>query len=110
MHAIASAASMRVSIVINNYNYGEFLGRAVDSSLGQSYGNVEVVVVDDGSSDNSMAVLAAYAGAIKLVPQTNGGQGSAYNTGFRHASGAVIIFLDADDWLYPEAVAEVVQV
>jgi Glycosyl transferase family 2 len=101
---------MRVSIVINNYNYEEFVGRAVESALHQTHADVEVVVIDDGSQDNSVATLGAYAGVTTLVCKTNGGQGSAYNTGLQHSTGDIIIFLDADDWLYPEAAAEVVAV
>lgn len=101
---------MRVSIVINNYNYDEFVGRAVESALQQTHADVEVVVIDDGSQDNSVATLGAYAGMTKLVCKTNGGQGSAYNIGFAHSTGDVVVFLDADDWLYPQAAAEVLAI
>lgn len=99
---------MRVSILINNYNYGEFVGRAVESALAQEHTDVEVIVVDDGSSDESVATVRAFGTRVQLVAKSNGGQGSAYNTGFLHATGEIVIFLDADDWLYPNAVAEVV--
>ncbi len=99
---------MRVSILINNYNYGEFVGRAVESALAQEHSDVEVVVVDDGSSDGSVAAVRAFGSRVQLVTKDNGGQGSAYNTGFLHATGDIVIFLDADDWLYPNAVAEVI--
>jgi glycosyltransferase involved in cell wall biosynthesis len=98
---------MRVSVIINNYNYDRFVGCAIDSALQQSYENVEVIVVDDGSLDGSLTVVREYASAITLVAKTNGGQGSAYNSGFERATGEIVIFLDADDWLYPNAVAEV---
>lgn len=96
---------MRVSVIINNYNYERFLARAVDSALGQTHADVEVIVVDDGSTDGSLPLLRRYGAAITLVSKENGGQGSAYNAGFQRASGKLVLFLDADDWLYPAAVA-----
>jgi glycosyltransferase involved in cell wall biosynthesis len=97
---------MRVSVIINNYNYERFLARAVESALRQTHPDVEVIVVDDGSRDGSLSVLQRYGAAILLVAKDNGGQGSAYNAGFERASGELVIFLDADDWLYPAAAAE----
>ncbi len=97
---------MRVSVIINNYNYERFLARAVDSALRQTHPDVEVIVVDDGSSDGSVSLLQRYGAAILLVAKDNGGQGSAYNAGFERVSGELVIFLDADDWLYPAATAE----
>jgi glycosyltransferase involved in cell wall biosynthesis len=99
---------MRLSIVINNYNYRQFVGQAIESALAQTHPDTEVIVVDDGSTDGSVEVLQAYAGRFKLICQANGGQGAAYNTGLAQASGQVVMFLDADDWLYPEAAAKVV--
>ena len=97
---------MRVSVIINTYNYERFLAIAVDSALRQTHPDVEVIVVDDGSLDGSVALLKRYGAAITLVVKNNGGQGSAYNAGFERASGELVIFLDADDWLYPAAAAE----
>jgi glycosyltransferase involved in cell wall biosynthesis len=93
----------RCSIVISNHDYGAFLRDAVDSALGQQEADVDVVVVDDGSTDDSLAVLASYGQAIELVAKANGGQGSAINAGFRVARGDVVIFLDSDDVLEPTA-------
>jgi glycosyltransferase involved in cell wall biosynthesis len=101
---------MRVSVIINNYNYERFLASAVDSALRQTHPDVEVIVVDDGSSDGSLSLLQPYGASIKLVVKDNGGQGSAYNAGFERASGELVIFLDADDWLYPAAAAELAAV
>ena len=72
---------MRVSIIINNYNYGQYLGSAISSALSQSYSSVEVIVVDDGSTDNSQEVIGNYTKSIVPVVKPNGGQGSAFNEG-----------------------------
>jgi glycosyltransferase involved in cell wall biosynthesis len=64
--------------------------------------------VDDGSKDDSLRVLRSFGACVTVVQKRNGGQGSAYNLGFARSSGDIVIFLDADDWLYPDAVARVV--
>jgi hypothetical protein len=98
---------MRVSIVIDNYNYREFVAQAIESSLAQTHDDVEVIVVDDGSTDGSVEAIQHFADRVQLIVKPNGGQGSAYNAGFAASSGEIVIFLDADDWLYPEAAANV---
>jgi len=97
-----------VSIVIDNYNYARFLGRSVDSALGQTYRHIEVIVVDDGSTDDSLEVLRSYGNQVKVCARENGGQAAALNTGFLASSGDIVMFLDADDELYPRAVDRVV--
>ena len=97
-----------VTIVINNYNYGRFLGDAIESALAQSYPAIEVIVVDDGSSDDSRAVIASYGDRIVALLKENGGQASALNTGFAASHGEVVIFLDADDMLYPTVVEHII--
>jgi hypothetical protein len=92
------------SVVIGNYNYGRFLGRAIDSALGQTHSRTEVVVVDDGSTDCSREVLAGYGDRVVAVLQENAGMASTYNAGFRRSRGHVVVFLDADDMLLPTAV------
>ena len=96
---------LSVDIVVNNYNYGQFVGHAVESALAQAYPNVNVIVVDDGSTDDSREILQAYEGKIEVVLKENGGQASAFNAGFARSAGDVVIFLDADDVLRPEAAA-----
>ncbi len=88
-----------VDIVVNNYNYADYLRAAVDSALAQDHPDVHVVVVDDGSSDGSLEILESYGEAIELVRKANGGQASALNAGFERCRGEVVIFLDADDVL-----------
>jgi hypothetical protein len=92
-----------VAIVINNYNYARYLRAAVESALAQSYVAVSVIVVDDGSTDESRELLSGYADRVQLVLKENGGQASAFNAGFDACREDIIIFLDADDVLLPEA-------
>ena len=99
--------SYSVSIVINNYNYGEFLRDAIDSALNQTVPAREIIVVDDGSTDDSRAIIESYADLIFPVFQENGGQRKAYNSGFRVTSGDLILFLDADDILDSTVVKEI---
>jgi glycosyltransferase involved in cell wall biosynthesis len=96
------------SIIICNYNYAEFLGACIDSALAQSYKNVEVIVVDDGSTDNSLQVIASFGDRITAISQRNGGQASAFNAGGRAAHGEIVSLLDSDDLFYPDKVARVV--
>ena len=97
-----------VSVVINNYNYGRFLGEAIESALNQTYPRTEVVVVDDGSTDGSREVIAGYGERIIPIFKENGGQASAVNAGFEASTGEVVLFLDADDALLPDLVGRVV--
>lgn len=100
-------ASPLLSVVINNYNYGGFVERAIDSVLAERHPSVEVVVVDDGSTDDSRKILAQYAGRITSVFQENQGQAAAINAGVRAARGSLMLFLDADDWVLPGRLAAV---
>lgn len=94
-----------VSIIIDSFNYGRFLAEAIDSALKQNYPRLEVIVVDDGSTDNSREVMAGYGSRIMAVLQENRGQAAAFNAGFRRSRGDVILFLDSDDVLFPTAAA-----
>lgn len=98
------------SIIINNYNYGHFLSEAIDSSLKQTYSCIEVIVVDDGSTDNSREIISRYKEQIIPVLKENGGQASAFNAGFEASRGDIIFMLDSDDIFSPEKIAEVVNV
>src|SRR5215831_7401321 len=105
---VAVEPSPRASILINNYNYAHYLRQAIDSALRQDYLNIEVVVVDDGSTDNSREIILSYGHRIVPVFQQNGGQGSTFNTGFRSSTGDLICFLDADDVFLPGKVSSLV--
>lgn len=92
----------RVSVLINNYNYERFVGQAILSALDQTHGNVEIICVDDGSTDNSREVISSFPGVIPLFKE-NGGQTSAMRAGLAAATGEIVVFLDADDVLLPNA-------
>jgi len=96
-----------VSIIITSYNYERFLPDAIDSALNQTYRKTEVIVVDDGSTDNSHVIIASYGKRIISVLKDNGGQASAFNAGFSVSKGDIVIFLDSDDKLAPNVVEEI---
>lgn len=96
-----------VSIVVRNYNYARFLRDALESALAQTYPEIEIIVIDDGSSDESPAILAEYAARCRISLQSNQGEVGALNHGFALARGDLVLFLDADDVLAPDAVAAV---
>jgi glycosyltransferase involved in cell wall biosynthesis len=93
-----------VSVVITCFNQARYLPDAIESVLAQTHPRLEVVVVDDGSTDNTSEVARRYPG-IQVVRQANGGLPTARNTGLRHSTGEYLVFLDADDRLKPDAVA-----
>ncbi|WP_247383475.1 MULTISPECIES: glycosyltransferase [unclassified Bradyrhizobium] len=97
-----------MSIVINNYNYACFLKEAIESALNQTYSLIEIVVVDDGSSDGSREIIASYGDRVVSVLKENGGQASALNAGVSASRGDVLCFLDSDDYFYPDKVAQVI--
>jgi glycosyltransferase involved in cell wall biosynthesis len=101
---------MKVSIVITSYNYERYLDAAISSALGQTYPEIEVVVVDDGSTDASPEIMRRYEGRARLIFKENGGQGSAFNAAYAACTGDCVLFLDSDDVLEPEAVAEAMKV
>src|SRR5262245_38523869 len=91
-----------VSVVIPCYNQARYLGEAVESARLQTHPDVEIIVVDDGSSDNTVEVARSYED-VRCVSQPNRGQGAARNTGLEHAAGEYVVFLDSDDRLLPRA-------
>lgn len=102
----ANSPVTRVSIIVLNYNYARFVGAAVESALAQTWPGCEVIVVDNGSTDDSLQVLQSYHDRVQLVRQGhNIGQGQGYNLGFEAARGEWLVWLDADDLLDPDAVA-----
>ena len=98
-----------VSVIINNYNYGQFLREAIESALNQTYERTETIVVDDGSTDNSREIIAGYGDRIIPVLKANGGQNSAFEAGFAASSGSIVCFLDADDTFLPTKVRRIVE-
>lgn len=100
----------RISVVIPCFNYARYVGQAIECALSQTYANKEVVVVNDGSSDDSLEVIARYLDQIALIDQPNQGSIAAYSNGFAATSGEIVIFLDADDLLEPDALARVAEV
>jgi len=92
---------LKFSVLINNYNYTSFLADSIESVLRQTYGRYEIVIADDGSTDNSREVIELYRSKhpdkIKVVLKENGGQASAFNAGIKACEGDVICFLDSDD-------------
>lgn len=95
-----------VSIIIPAYNYAQFLPHAVQSALEQTYQAIEVIVVDDGSTDNTFDVLGPWMDRIHYHRKINGGLSAARNTGTELAKGAFVVYLDADDMLLPTMVEE----
>ncbi len=98
-----------VSIIINNFNYAHFLDQAIKSALTQTYSPIEIVVVDDGSLDDSRAVIESFGSQVIPVFKENGGQASAFNQGFAKSKGEIIFFLDSDDYFCPQKVQEIIQ-
>ena len=92
---------MKLSVLINNFNYARYLDAAIESALGQDFPDFEVVVVDDGSTDNSRELIARYGARIVPVLKANGGQASSFNAGFAASTGDVVFLLDADDAFLP---------
>lgn len=102
----------KVSVLVTNYNLGRFVVEAVHSALSQSYGNLEIVVCDDGSQDDSLARIEAGFkdnARVAYFTQPNGGQAGAMNAAFARATGELIAFLDADDVWLPDRLRRVVE-
>lgn len=95
-----------ISIIIPTYNSKEFICETVTSILNQNYSDFEVIIVDDGSVDNTIDLVQSINCNIKVIEQKNSGRGAARNRGVSNASGEYIAFLDHDDLLLPESIAE----
>lgn len=96
-----------ISVIIPNFNYEAYVGAAIDSALGLDYPRIEVIVIDDGSTDRSRSVIASYGDRIRTIFQENSGQLVACNKGFALSRGEIVIFLDSDDVLDPSLSREV---
>jgi glycosyltransferase involved in cell wall biosynthesis len=96
-----------ISVIIPCYNYARHVAQAIESALGQRYPHKEIIVVNDGSTDDSLAVISRYAGAAQIIDQPNQGHIPSCNRGFAASRGDLVILLDADDWLEPGALEAV---
>jgi len=99
-----------VSIIIDNYNYQDYVAAAIESALSQTYQHCEIIVVDDGSTDNSQDVIRSFGSKIQAIFKRNGGQASAFNAGFSASTGDIVCFLDSDDLFLPTKVSRVVEI
>ena len=102
-----AGARLVVDVVIDNYNYGEYLPAAIASVRAQSHPEINLIIVDDGSTDGSRELLAPLVDEAVVILKENGGQASALNAGFERCRGDIVMFLDADDVLHPAAAAAV---
>jgi glycosyltransferase involved in cell wall biosynthesis len=100
---------LSVSVIIPTYNRGAFIDRAVRSALDQTYSPNEIIVVDDGSTDETPAILAEFAPPVRVLRQENRGRSAARNAGLRAATGDAVIFLDSDDLLLPQCIERCAQ-
>jgi glycosyltransferase involved in cell wall biosynthesis len=94
----------KVSVIISSHNYAPYLPQAMESALGQTWANTEVIVVDDGSIDASPQIIAGYGRRIVPILKENAGQASSLNAGYAVSHGEIVVFLDSDDVLLPHAV------
>lgn len=95
----------KVSVIVPVYNVEKYLGKCIDSILNQTFSDFEIILVDDGSPDNSGAICDEYAkkdDRIKVIHKTNGGVSSARNDGISEANGDYIMFVDSDDFIEPQ--------
>jgi glycosyltransferase involved in cell wall biosynthesis len=104
----SSAFAELVSVVIPCYQQAQYVGEAIESVLAQTYPHLEVIVVDDGSTDNVGAIASRYPG-VRCIREPNSGAAAARNAGIRNSNGDFLIFLDADDRLLPQGVQAGVQ-
>jgi glycosyltransferase involved in cell wall biosynthesis len=99
---------MKVSIIIPVYNAEKYLNECLESALNQTYDNIEIIAINDGSTDKSLQILNKFSNRIKVISKSNGGTASALNEGINHMSGEWFKWLSADDLLYPTAVEDII--
>ena len=109
--APALPANTRVSVVVPAYNEGVVLRGCVDSILGSGFANLQLILVDDGSSDDTLDIMRTYQGdpRVVVVAKPNGGKGSALNVGIAHATGEVLLFVDADGVFTPTTIPRMLE-
>lgn len=95
---------MKISIITPNYNYAQYIGKTIRSVMTQDYDNIEHIIVDDGSTDNSVEIIkdfqTKYPNKIKLIQQENKGQTPALNVALSHVTGDVVCWLNSDDYFF----------
>src|SRR3989344_8773435 len=101
-----------ISVIIPTYNRALMVKRAIESVLAQSYENFEIIVADDGSTDDTKEALSGYinSGKIKYIFQDNAGPGAARNAGIKHAKGELVAFLDSDDEWVPDKLEKQIKI
>lgn len=102
----------QISVIVPVYNAERYLRKCLDSLIGQSYSNIEIICVNDGSTDGSLAIMKQYAARdsrIKIVNQANGGLSAARNSGIQISQAPYLMFCDSDDWFEPEMCGEMLQ-
>src|SRR6202046_1536559 len=100
-----------VSILVSNYNYGRYIGDSIQSALDQTYPNIELIICDEGSTDDSVSVIEPYwqkDPRVRLIRKDNGGQASGFNAAFAASRGEIIALLDSDDRFLPDKVERIV--
>ena len=92
---------MKISVIIPVYNVEKYIRQCLESVINQTYKNLEIIIVNDGTKDNSMKIVEEYLSdeRIKIIDKENGGLSSARNKGLEHATGDYILFVDSDDWI-----------
>ena len=104
---------MNITVIINSYNYAHYIGQTLDSVLAQTLPAAEIIVVDDGSTDNSRQIIQAYVDRhpqIKFIEKSNGGQLSTFNAASQHVSGDLVFFIDSDDLWHPTYLETIVRI
>lgn len=99
----------KVTVYILNYNYGKYVSKAIESVLSQTYQNIEILVIDDGSTDNSVEVIKKFSDKVTIILQENIGLIKSILKAFSLAKGEYVVRLDADDWLDPNCILELVR-
>ena len=101
----------KISVIIPVYNAEKYLKRCIESVINQTYKNLEIIMVDDGSKDNTQTIGEEYAmkypGIVRVIKQENGGHGEAVNTGLRNARGLYYKVVDSDDWVEEKSLHEI---
>jgi glycosyltransferase involved in cell wall biosynthesis len=108
MARIISNDSLKISVITPSYNSGEFIERAINSVLKQDYGNWEHIIIDGGSTDNTMEILEKYS-HLDWVSERDNGQAHAMNKGFSRSKGGIIVYLNGDDYFFPGSFSTVIE-